>query len=429
MALHLLILGFTLAADCRKIEPMILNMKNLIQLLGALGLATAVCQAQPAFTSLYIFGDGISTTTNNPSAGQYYYGLRRSNGRVWVEVLAQRLGLGANSITNVNWSNSTNNCSFFGQYSPVLITNLNHCAKPGDASTALFVVWVNNADFVGDFNSIYLTGNGTNSAMWSSAVNQSLANHWNIITNLYYGKGARNLVMPNAVDITEIPMYDGYPAADRAFIRQQTIGFNSAFTTLLNQARASLPGIKIYEPDFFTLLDNVLTNATAYGLTNVLYNGVPYDALEAFPKGLAINGAGTNYIFWDSDDPSAKLHEIMADVAQQMICPVQISQFCVVDGACQMNFVNLPVGLNGFVEGCTNMAAPTWTVVQNVNSTSSVQAFAIPIVITIPSTNTPQFTTQDDGPPNPGDGTNGAPSFLSGQQYLRLSFPYAWSWP
>ncbi len=35
----------------------------------------------------------------------------------------------------------------------------------------------------------------------------------------------------------------------------------------------SCPGLTIYEPDFFSLLDNILTNAAAYGVTNALYLG------------------------------------------------------------------------------------------------------------------------------------------------------------
>ena len=51
-------------------------------MVGVLLLGPAVFPAQAAFTNLYVFGDGISTTTNNTSGLPYYYGLRYSNGRV-----------------------------------------------------------------------------------------------------------------------------------------------------------------------------------------------------------------------------------------------------------------------------------------------------------------------------------------------------------
>ena len=379
-------------------------------MVGFLLFGSAVFPAQAAFTSLYIFGDGVSTTTTNASAGQYYYGLRKSNGRVWVELLAQQLGLTNNywystngsihvsytnlSASSTNWSYSSNNWSFYGDFSPLLVTNVNHFTAPSDADTALFVVWVNDADFVGYMGSIYPS---TNIVTWTNAINQSLTNHWNIITNLYYAKGARTLIMPKAVDITEIPQYNGNPAAIKSFVRQRVIDFNTAFTTLLNQARASLPGITIYEPDFFNLLDNVLTNAAAYGLTNALSGGQSIDVIESSLTDKSLNGAGTNYIFWDSSDPTAKLHAVLADITQQLVSPAQISNLTALNGSNQLVMANVPIGQNGLVLGCTNLLAPSWTT-----------------NITFVSSNTTQtiFVTPS-GP----------------QWFYRLKFPYSWTWP
>ena len=203
------------------------RIRNVMRLLrftlGVLLFGLAVSPAQAGFSSLYVFGDGVSTTTSNATPlVNYYYGKRNSNGRVWVELLAERLGLTNNywystnnsmqlsytnlSASSTNWSYSSNNWSFYGNFSPVLETNINHFTAPADASNALFIVWVNDADFVGYMGNIYPS---TNIVTWTNAINQSLTNHWNIITNLYYAKGARTLVMPNAVDITEIPDYNG----------------------------------------------------------------------------------------------------------------------------------------------------------------------------------------------------------------------------
>jgi phospholipase/lecithinase/hemolysin len=406
-------------------------MKRMFQfIIGVLLLGLVVLPTKGAYTSLYIFGDGISTTTNNPSAGQYYYGLRRSNGRVWVEVLAQRLGLGANSITNVNWSNSTNNWSYYGQYSPNLVVNLNSFKRPTDAATALFVVWVNNADFVGDMGNIYPTY-GTSITQWTNAINQSLSNHWQIITNLYYAKGARTFIMPNAVDITEIPQYDSYPANTKSFIRNRVIDFNTAFSTnIVNRARTSLPGITIYEPDFFALLDNILTNATTYGLTNVLSGGVSIDAVENLLQSASINGPGTNYIFWDTVDPTAKLHEIMADVVQQLISPVQIGQITALNGSNRLDVVNVPAGLNGYVDTTTNLSPASWTSIQNITSTNTAQSVFVAQVVTTNAS--PSFSGGNPVKPADSGGSGllgGPPPNYIALQFYRLRFPYAWNWP
>jgi phospholipase/lecithinase/hemolysin len=389
-------------------------VKKAVQfMVGFLLFGSAVVSAQTAFTSIYIFGDGVSTTTNNTSGLANFYGKRYSNGRVWVELLAQQLGLTNNywystngsphvsytnlSASSTNWSYSSNNWSFFGDFSPLLVTNVSHFTAPPDAATALFVVWVNDADFVGYMGTIYPS---TNIVTWTNAINQSLTNHWNIITNLYYAKGARTLIMPNAVDITEIPEYNGNSAAIKSFIRQRVIGFNTAFTALLNQAGTSLPGITIYEPDFFSVLDNVLTNAAAYGLTNTLYNGVIIDAVNAVNYGFpsaSINGYGTNYIFWDPTDPTAKFHAVLADITKQLISPVQISNFTALNGSSQLVVANVPIGQNGLVLGCTNLAMPNWTTNATFVSSNTTQTIYV---------------------------TNSGP-----QWFYRLEFPYTWSWP
>lgn len=389
-------------------------MKASIRFACFLLLFGFISPAQAAFTSLYVFGDGVSTTTTNSVAGPLpYYGLRKSNGRVWVELLAQQLNLTNNfwysnnianrlsytnlSASSTNWSYSSNNWSYYGDDSTNqntnLVANVNAFGAPPDASNALFIVWVNDANFVDFMGSIYPS---TNIVTWTNAINQSLTNQWLAVTNLYYAKGARTLIMPNAVDITEIPAYDN--SANKSFIRQRIIDFNVAFTTMLSNAMVTCPGLRIYEPDFFAKLDNILTNAAAYGLTNVLYQGRSIDALDD-PSlvNRSLNGPGASYIFWDATDPTAKVHAIMAGVARQLIAPVEIDDISPENGTNQLELANVPVGLNGVVLGSANLALMNWKAVANINSTNSVQPVFVPI----------------SGP----------------MQFYRLNFPFTWTWP
>lgn len=392
-------------------------MKALIRFTWFLFLfGLIVFPAQAAFTSLYIFGDGVSTTTNNPVAGLLpYYGLRRSNGRIWVELLAQQLNLTNNywysnnssihlsytnlSVYSTNWSYSANNWSYYGDDSTNasfnLVANVNAFVPPADASNALFIVWINDANFVDYMGSIYPS---TNIVTWTNAINESLTNQWRAVTNLYFAKGVRTLLMPNAVDITEIPQYNTYPAAAKNFIRQRIFGFNVAFTSMLSNAMVSCPDLVIYEPDFFSLLDKILTNSAAYGLTNALQNGQSIDVIEdSSLANHAINGPGTNYIFWDATDPTAKAHAIMAGLAKQLIAPVQISQITSQNGTNQLTLTNVPMGLNGILLGSTDLTQTNWTTVASINSTNSVQPVFVPV----------------SGP----------------MWFYRVYFPFSWSWP
>ena len=74
-----------------------------------------------------------------------------------------------------------------------------------------------------------------------------------------------------------------------------------------------------------------------------------------------MTGPGTNYIWWDDEDPTAKVHEVMADVAQQLISPVRITNLTLLNGSNRLDVANMPIGLNGFVDGSTNLVLANWT--------------------------------------------------------------------
>ena len=166
-----------------------------------------------------------------------------------------------------------------------------------------------------------------------------------------------------------------------------------------------VPALQFRPRTFSALLDNVLTNAAYYGLTNALSSrGFSIDAYDdpSIPN-LTLNGPGTNYIFWDSIDPTAKFHAVLADITQQLISPVQISQITSLNGSNQLDVANVPIGQNGLVLGCTNLLTPSWTTNMLSNGTN-----------TFVSTNTTQTVFVPASGP---------------QWFYRLKFPYTWSWP
>jgi hypothetical protein len=356
-------------------------VKSLVQLIVFVLLSgPAVLPTQAAFSSLYAFGDGACTTTDNSST-TYWYPHTYSNGRVWIQVLAQRQGLSYDASKNL---------SYFYHLSSSLAADISQLSAP-DAATALFVVWVSDADFVDDMTSFY--PDNLDTTTWNTAINSSLANHSSAISSLY-AKGARTLLMPNAVDISKIPQYSGCTSSEKSFIRGRVIYFNTGFATMLNQKMASLPGLKIYAPDLFALFDNILANPGSYGLVNPGYSALDNQALSPW----SLTGPGAYYVFWDPWDPTAKAHEVMADVAQQLVSPITINKVISLNGSNRLDLANVPIGLNGFVDGRTNLFYGNWTLnLTNFNSTSATQTIFVP-----------------------------ASGF---QRFYRLRFPFAWSWP
>ncbi len=362
-------------------------MKSTVRFaLGLLLFALLISSTQGAFTSLYVFGDGTCTTTNGPG-GMLYYGGNYSNGRVWIEVLAQWQGLTYES--NKNWS-------YFGHYSSNLLTHVTgtNFVAPGDIATTLVVVWVCNADFVFDMNN-YEPFTTNNISAWTNAIYRSLTNHAAAITNLY-NKGVRTLIMPNAVDITQIPQFNGETAPEKSFVRQRVLEFNAAFAAVQSNATATLPGLVIYSPDILTLADDVVAHAANYGLTNAQYNGHNAGVIgDPSMSPYLLNGPGTNYVFWDYWHPTAKFHMVIADTVQRMISPVQFSGIAAVAGSNRLDAINVPVGRAGFLDATTNFV--NWASVQNVNTNFATQSLYVPAVDPL--------------------------------QFYRLRFPFAWSWP
>jgi phospholipase/lecithinase/hemolysin len=328
-------------------------VKNLyLFTLGFSLLATTAFPAKAALSSLYVFGDGLSATDDNiyPSPGYPdYFGLRWSNGQVWVEVLAQLEGI------PINYNNS-----YFEHNSSLTLANVKSFTAPPNVANDLFIVWVCNADTF-DAASTVVSDNNQNPTHllngFISANIQSQANHLQIITNLY-AKGVRNLILPNAVDISKIPAYNTGNIPIPGVLQAGCIDYNSRFVTTLNQAQGMCPSLKIYTPDYFTLLNNVLTNAAYYGLTNAKSGGLSIDALEDLyaTAPVNLNGAGTNYIFWDPKNPTAKLHAVMANVAQQLISPpVQVGNITPFADSRQWDVVHYPVGAAGLGNAFTQL--------------------------------------------------------------------------
>ena len=340
-----------------------MQVKRLVRFtVSCLLFGALIFPAQAVYTSFYVFGDGVCTTTENtdPAFAPFYYGHRWTNGKIWTEDLAQLRG----------WTYTTNHeDAYFGYYSSLLVPAVSAFVPPADVNTALFVVWVNDADM---FDAVRTWG--TDDASWNTAIADSLANHLTIIQTLY-AKGVRTLIMPNAVDVTKVPDYSDLPSADKAWIRQKIQSFNTSFNSTLNQARSSCPGLTIYVPDFFSLLDSILANPASYGFTKTYPDALSDPALTD----QSLNGPGANYVFWDPDNPTAKAHAIMANTASAAI-PLpghaQITKLTLLGGNNRLDVINIPLGHLGYVDSSPNLL--NWTTIGNITGTSATQSIYVP---------------------------------------------------
>jgi phospholipase/lecithinase/hemolysin len=288
-----------------------------------------------AFSSMYVFADSLSSTTNNVNGGTNYFGTRWCNGPVWVEYLARDQGIAYRD---------SNNVSGFGFNTTYLTNFVGALAVLPNASNSLFVVWAGASDLFWDW--VY---NNTHDAPWVASINDHMANTAWIIQDLY-SKGARSLVLPNAVDIGAAPMFAALPAASKTYLHQKAIQYNTALSNLVSQIHVTLPALAIYSPDLFTQLQTLLANPTAYGLANTTIDAL--DDPTLIDK--STNGPGANYIFWDTLHPTTKVQSLIAEQSLLLMSP-RISSFTHAGASNRLDVANLPVGAAFSLETSTNL--------------------------------------------------------------------------
>ncbi len=338
--------------------------------------------AKASFTSIYAFGDGLSTTTSNPSAGPDYYGLRYCNGEIWIEVLCKWQG-----IAYV----STRNNSYYSHNTVALVTNATSFVAPPDVATSLFIVWCANADFVGYiFEDTTPPYTAANIPAWTSFIDGSIARHETVLNTLY-NKGVRTLILPNAANITRIPQFL-FDEQNKVFAGERTTEFNTKLKSLVATFMLNHPDMVIYQPDVFSLFENARTNPSSFGL---IHDGL--DAIAALGRPALNDAVGSNYLFWDDQHPTAKFQMYIADLSQQLISPPKVTAATFSSASGQIQVANIPLNRQGIVETSANLLPP-WTeatsFTEEVNFTRSV-----PLTVTGP------------------------------RRFYRVSFPVVWTWP
>jgi len=195
---------------------------------GALGLATspqfvgqdAVIVPPSGVSAVYAFGDSLSdagnasvATLHNVPVASIYSDGRFSNGNVWVQDLAQNLGLppvspsltggtdyaygGAETgSTAVHAENPTDLPSQLGQFA---------AAVPNPSPNALYTVWAGSNDVLDIANSALTP------AQQQASVQQAVTNETNFISGLA-AHGAKDIVVLDVPNLGDTPYEAARPS-------------------------------------------------------------------------------------------------------------------------------------------------------------------------------------------------------------------------
>ncbi|MDR3534560.1 MAG: SGNH/GDSL hydrolase family protein [Rhodopila sp.] len=278
------------------------------------------------FSAIYAFGDSLSDAGNAsigtlgtvPVAG-IYSGGRFTNGNVWVQDLAQNLGLppvkpslaggtdyaygGAETgATPVHAANPTDLPSQLGQFV---------ASVPHPSATALYTVWAGSNDVLGIANSTETP------AQQQASVQQAVTNETNFIDGLI-AHGAKDLVVMGVPDLGKTPYEMARPASDAtssALAQEYNTDLGAALQQIMVSGAASIDYVNT-----FGLMDMAIANPGAYGLTNVTQPVWTGNLTNSHSGVLNATGAAQKgYLFFDDLHPTASGHALLADGVTQLL--------------------------------------------------------------------------------------------------------------
>lgn len=253
------------------------------------GLSPSRASAQ--YSGVYFFGDSFTDTGNavglsafaslpNPAPSPPYFAGRFSNGPVWSEMFAARLGLAP--FAGPAWLSLGGNYAVggattgalggFGSATGMLAQGQQFATQHpisagnptgGVQANSLFVLW-------GGANDIIAATSLATPLLRQQAVAQSVSNITSLAAFLSSTYSATNFLIPLLPNVGSTPQFLGNPAG--AAIASD---LTNAFNLLLAQGIAALdavPNVNAYGLNLNNLLTNIAIDAAAggsrYGITN-----------------------------------------------------------------------------------------------------------------------------------------------------------------
>ncbi|OWY65743.1 hypothetical protein B7486_40310 [cyanobacterium TDX16] len=322
--------------------------KNVRIKILATGLAIGSCivplqaQAKTPFSQIVVFGDSLSDTGNTfqatgiPPSPPYSEG-RFSNGPVWIDYLADNLGLSSDRRTNYAFGGATtgknNTTAPLPPNTPPLpglhqqLENFKAKHTKADRR-ALYVIWVGANDYLG--------GRVTDPFV--------PVNNITLAVSTLAERGARHILVVNLPDLGRIP----------ATRNNQEIANNlNALTQFHNTGLAATLQVlnkrtntNIVSVDVNSLFRRAIANPSEFGLTNVTDTCLTQTSVCSNPN---------EYLFWDNLHPTTGVHALVGELALSSLKSASTSKSSSESSSSESS----TAGLNAFVLATLGTAAGT----------------------------------------------------------------------
>lgn len=256
--------------------------------------------------AIYVFGDSLSDTGNSfdvtgiPPSPPYSQG-RFSNGKIWVEYLADELGLTSNRQTNFAFGGATtgtDNTLIPGvQGLPGLQQQIESFTAVNTSadSNALYTIWAGANDYLGNG----VTDPTIPVANLSTAVSSLSA------------VGVKNIMVVNLPDLGKLPGTRG--SQNAAGLDALTEAHNSLLAANLNFLSQQNPDLNIIPLDVNGLVSRAIAAPGEFGFENVEDSCLTLSSICPNQK---------EYLFWDDIHPTTDAHKLVGELAYSNVQPV-----------------------------------------------------------------------------------------------------------
>jgi phospholipase/lecithinase/hemolysin len=260
--------------------------------------------AEP-LTGMVIFGDSLSDVGNvyTETGGHFppvpYVFGRFSNGAIWAEQFATRLGVPMPTPSlkggldyAYGFAQTGFGTSPLGPIPGLSVPNIgtqvasflsNHTPTAGQ----LFVLWGGANDFF-------------NGQTDPSVPAKNIASEVATLASA----GGKNFLVMNLPALGETPFGATIPSAQRQAVDALTAAFNLDLQSDLSKLSSTTPGIIIHTVDIASLFAQVEASPSSFGFTNVTGPGSLTGTLDA-----------PGFLFWDTVHPTTAGHALIAAAA------------------------------------------------------------------------------------------------------------------
>ncbi len=310
-------------------------------LLPLASLVTVLAQNR-TFTNQYTFGDSLSDNGNaylasgrTINTNPLNFGGRWSNGPTFVELLGSNLAIGSAAPASVKTSMDF---AFGGATAIPALSAVPFPSLPVQLQlfqshavaiqrTDLFTVWMGA-------NDILNTASQANpAAMAPAGINaaQATANAIQTLITL----GAKNILVLGMPDIGLTPA--GLSSGGGSLLTAGSLAYNSEFDSRLRAIAAGAADVTITRIDAAALIARIQIDFKALGFANAT-SGI------ILPASAGGGGDPSGYAFFDGIHPSAKTHQLLANVVTEALNPEPVVGFAGAEGTASLALQSLAAG-------------------------------------------------------------------------------------